>query len=233
MTSGQQDSKTDIDENSHTGQGNHIPGQYGNIDPEHYKVLLEYSQYYLDAEHAAKVVEQLDAKAIIPCINQLRYAGAHLSRFFVNNSGNHDEELDSYKRHCKRAKFDAYEAGLIICLESFMAFQNDYKNIVITDVWVDYYDACDSADKASEFLRDVNKEKIRDDQYKQCSETFESLKEIHKKIKVVRNELNKKIKKDRRIFVITIIGIVLTALGAVFTFLSWRNGQPPPTTPHP
>ncbi len=54
------------------------------------------------AEDAAKFAERVSGEVAIPSVNQLRYALCHLM----------ENDAEAAKRHCIRARYDAYEAAV-------------------------------------------------------------------------------------------------------------------------
>lgn len=67
---------------------------------------------FYDAEEAVKFAERVSCEVALPAINQLRYAMCH----FIEG------DVESAKRHCLRAKYDAYEAAIGYFLDYIASF---------------------------------------------------------------------------------------------------------------
>ena len=67
---------------------------------------------FYDAEEAVKFAERVSCEVALPAINQLRYAMCHLI----------EGDVESAKRHCLRAKYDAYEAAIGYFLDYIASF---------------------------------------------------------------------------------------------------------------
>ncbi len=64
------------------------------------------------AEDAAKFAERVSGEVAIPSVNQLRYALCHLM----------ENDAEAAKRHCIRARYDAYEAAVGYFLDYVRSF---------------------------------------------------------------------------------------------------------------
>ncbi len=73
----------------------------------------------------------------IPAVNELRYAGKHLSDYIVSKS---IDDLHKAYPHCIRAKHDAYDCLIQYYLSDFILFCKQYELIVIGDVVPEYRD---------------------------------------------------------------------------------------------
>lgn len=198
---------------------------------------------YAQAERGIKRVERRFEAITIPSINQLRYAGCHLSRYFLELD--HKKELLRSANHCKRAIYDVYETGISYYLIKLDKFTEDYQNVVITDVlpdWVKLFEEIEnirefiidrqdqedvsngSTDQVSDSCSDSDCESSNDrhDYYQTCEDSFDKLRDIFKTATISRSELNKLIKKQRRniiIFVTSLIGFIILLLG----FLGYKD----------
>ncbi len=92
------------------------------------------------AEAALKRYERLTLKALTPAINQLRYAGEHLSESLLAASEqDRNEFLLKAFRHCERATFDALEVTISEILNVFGRLQSGaYTLTQLTSVWPEY-----------------------------------------------------------------------------------------------
>lgn len=181
-----------------------------------------FPRLFAEAEAAIKEVELEQAELIIPAVNELRYAGYHISKYI--NEPEAIDELDRAIGHCKRARYDAYEAGIIYYHREFSMFCKDYKTVVITEVLPEYIKYHQEVENAKKFIKETDKE-TKDIYYQQCSEIFKTMIRISKEIAIAREELNKLLKKERRQSFIAIFTAALTALALVFSVYSFFNSN--------
>jgi len=177
-----------------------------------------FPRLFAEAEAAIKEVELEQAELIIPAVNELRYAGYHISKYI--NYPEAKDEIDRAIGHCKRARYDAYEAGIIYYHREFLKFQNDYKTVVITASLPDYLKYCREMNRAIDFIKGTDKE-TKDVHYQQCSEIFKTMVNISKDIVIAREELNKVLKKERAESFMAIFMAAVTALALVFSVYSF------------
>lgn len=87
--------------------------------------LTDLSADFFNAEEAVKRIEDDIRKAIVPSINELRYFGNHVCRASTTDiAARRDEEILRARRHLARARYDAYETGVIFMLESIAQFKD-------------------------------------------------------------------------------------------------------------
>jgi hypothetical protein len=183
--------------------------------------LLKQSEFHLwfkKAEKAVKEVEYIHAELTMPAVNELRYAGYHVSNYLENT-----ELLDELNRavgHCKRAIYDAYEASILYNIKEFRAFKEDYGTVVISDVLTDYTNLHYRVTTILEFLRSIDKE-TKDQHYEACKQHHQELKDIVIKLDSSREELNKKIRIERKKSFVAIASIALAVLSAVIALVSY------------
>lgn len=78
----------------------------------------EVHELFQKAEAAIRSSEP-DGACSIASINELRYAGYHLSRYItLDNSDDKQRELDTAAQHCKQAIMDSTEIRLLLTKES-------------------------------------------------------------------------------------------------------------------
>jgi len=70
---------------------------------------------------------------VVPAINELRYAGKHLTNAIsfqaAGKKGEEQEQLCRAKRHCLRARYDALRATALFLIRDYQQFTADYRTI--------------------------------------------------------------------------------------------------------
>lgn len=173
------------------------------------------------AERFIKIVEAIDDEVIIPAINELRYAGFHLTRFLTAPCDEkRSQEYNSVLSHCRRASYEALDAGLIFLLEKVQTFKEDYKRVVISEVVADYPDILVYADEVNDLLVQPRQDgDNRDEDFGAREKAFNELRCIVNKLDKAREELNKKIWKERRNTILALVSVAVTLLGVIVTIL--------------
>lgn len=148
-------------------------------------------RFYEIAEQKMKLVEGIDDDLYIPSVNELRYAGCHLSKATVApDFGTINGELDKAKKHCKRAIYDALEVGITYYLETLRIFLDDYRTVVISPVIPDLSDAKRKISEIRDFIT-----KPRDEDragfWEGCTDRFYAIQLISEEFENSRDELNK------------------------------------------
>jgi len=100
------------------------------------------ASYREEYNHAASLAQRIQAfrdEAGVPAANELRYAGHHLLQA-IDDDGNlaDEDQLAKARNHCRRASYEAVEAGLTHALRQIHQFKEDYKLIEITPVLQDW-----------------------------------------------------------------------------------------------
>ncbi len=192
----------------------------------------EVTRLYCDAEQKIKKVEHLTTEVAIPAINQLRYAGQHLVRVVGGLSENPKEDLEQAENHCKRACYDACEAGLLYCLDNFRSLQQDFSDTPISQFFPEYLQACEANDEAREFV-DVTPEGSREDFYRAIEAHLDVLIPMNKKLPYIRDEINKELRREARNTRYVLIGLALAALGLIVAVIAlpYFNKDCPPQNP--
>ena len=191
-------------------------------DDKSFSLLIqsEFHLWFKKAEKAVKEVEYIHTELTMPAVNELRYAGYHVSNYLENTELT--DELNRAVGHCKRAIYDAYEASILYNIKEFRAFKEDYGKIVISEVLADYSELHFRVTSILEFFQSIDKE-TKDEHYAACKQYHLELRDIIKKLDSVREELNKKIRIDRRKSFIAISGVVVALLAAVFALAAYFN----------
>lgn len=187
-------------------------------DPQNSRAT-EICGIFMRAESIAKKIERIDDGMIVPAINQLRYAGHHYVKF---SAGIEPEESHDHKciSHCRRAIYDAYEAGITYCLLKFRQFQKDYRKAVITDVFSDYAACCAKANEAHELVKTTDKDE-RHEKSGEAEKYFDEIFVFTQKLPAIREELNKKIRKDRWAFYTVLATFIVTCFGVGYAV--WKD----------
>jgi len=184
---------------------------------------LNYSEVYrlyCDAEKKIKKVEHLSAKIAIPAINQLRYSGRHLVRSLVENLDDPSAELKQAENHCKRACYDACEAGLLFCMGNFRSFQNDFRKASISAHFPEYIQACETFEDARRFVDVTPADNTREEFYQAIDKHFDAVLVYDKKLPYIREEVNKNLGKERKTAFWVVFGAMLALIGAIAAILA-------------
>ena len=188
--------------------------------------LSEISELFALAEEKIKLIEHLGEGLTFPSVNQLRYVAFHLLRADKTTDENlKKEELRKARNHCERAIYDAVEPGIVHYLEEIRTFQNDYRMVEITNIIPNYLDISRKADESSGFISERIKDSISDrsnnqgDQYQEATSLFEGLKEAVKLLSYARPELNKKLRKYRLMFLVSVATLIVAAMGVIVSLM--------------
>lgn len=175
---------------------------------------------YETADKIFKNVEQFRNEAGIPSMNELRYAGYHLLHA-IQPDGFDEEHLRLSINHCRRASYEAGEAGILSGLEVVAMFRKDYELIVVTDVltdWVDILKRCVEIENFTMQAWQSGEDRSKD--HANFIAYFNEIKSFCDRLTFAREELNKKIEDDRkanRRFVYTIcLGVITLVVAIVF-----------------
>ncbi len=171
-----------------------------------------FSHLFQQAEAAVKEVELSQQELIIPAINELRYAGYHITKLI--NRPELSDELTKAENHCKRAIYDAYEANILFLIAEVKTFKDDYRNTIINNIVPDYTEYQTQVKEIISFVQVTDKE-TKEEHYTKCLKYNQQLKKIVTKLDGAREELNKQIKLERRKSQLLIVGIVLAVLGII------------------
>jgi hypothetical protein len=187
----------------------------------------DFSRLRTEYDIADKVMKDVQAfveEAGIPAINELRYAGYHLLNAIspLDADSSSSDELMRALNHCKRATYEASEAGLLTAFGKISEFKADYQQVVVSSVvqdWTEILAKCDTyRDRITEARqtgddRSIDHTKFRD--------AFLDLVAVCRRLDHARDELNKQIEQkqvDARRFIVTTVlaglGVVL-AIGAI------------------
>lgn len=111
--------------------------------------IAEFRAEYAKADTLYQEVQSFRNKAGIPAMLELRYAGHH----FLKSVGDDGQivrqcDLDAALAHCRRACYEATEAGIMFALEIIKKFKEDYRSVVVSGVIPDYVPRLRRTDEA-------------------------------------------------------------------------------------
>lgn len=213
---------------------------------------------YQNAETWAKRVENIIDDVPIAAINQMRYAGYHISKvlsksnFFPIDETNclvNIDDLRSAYKHLLRAYFDSLDQ----LTQQLEAQLKDYEskfqdlNIVVTDHFADFFDWLDSVTSIAQFDISMNPESVnqfsiskndRETHYQKIVDKIDELEQIQKKFRAIAsclvvqaNKINTENSKWSFSKVTIIIGIIIAILGLFGTcYFGYKSTTQEPTT---
>jgi hypothetical protein len=187
--------------------------------------MSEISKKFSFAEKKIKSIEHLGEGLTFAAINELRYVAFHLVKFEELEDENHKEaELIKADNHCKRAIYDAAEVGIIHFLERIRLFQKDYRSVVVTDIIPDYVEFITKSKQIRDFIIEASQNSIeehynRQEHYERCSKFSNELENIVNILDNSRQEINKKLKNQRIVFLLSISALAFAVIGIIVTFL--------------
>jgi len=178
---------------------------------------------FKNTEKIIKKFEKAHGELPIPSVNELRYVGYH---FLMATTEASDisirENIKQALNHCRRAKFDTYEASSMLLLEELKIFNESYGKVVETQtVITDYVGKLSKIDEIKNSLEEIvsGDYESREIYYEEIKPKHEQLKIILKqfklsepKIDILVEENNKRKKIESRRFATTVI---LGLLGTV------------------
>jgi tetratricopeptide (TPR) repeat protein len=179
--------------------------------------LIElFKEDYERADQFCKKVQQYRDQAGIPAINEMRYAGYHLSLAYdVQGNLRNASQLIKARAHAQRAIYEAAEAGILRALREIEAFKNHYHLVPITDVvkdWLDILAYCRGAQARLGVQRMTGDDRSLD--HAQHIAIFDKLAEYSNRLEDAREDLNKKVANERRLSrrFITTVSVSVTAI---------------------
>lgn len=178
---------------------------------------------FYQAEQRIKPLEYLTDELPCPAVNELRYAGHHISRAWqAKESGGvaacHDE-LDKALKHCRRAIYDAHEIGIQYHLQRIKLFKDDYRRIVVSAVVSDCHEMYRDARKALQFLEEVAQRfwNDRDSYYAECKRHFSVVEQVADTLDAAREDLNASINRERKKVIWVLAGFAVTLFAATIS----------------
>ena len=187
------------------------------------KSIEDFKKLYASADKFAREVSEFMSGISIPAYNELRYAGYHLIKSIDDHGVLSDyDELRKGLSHCERAQYEASEAGIITALEIIKSFRKDYRDLVVKEIIEDYPNILRRADRAKKIIAEGREDdKTHPQRAFSYMEIFKELKEDCETLGYNRDDLNARLRQDRKETRNFIIRISLTALGiAIATSIS-------------
>lgn len=186
--------------------------------------LASFREEYNHASDIAKKIQAFRDEAGVPASNELRYAGHHLLQALADDGTIvREDQLIKARNHCRRAAYEAVEAGLSHALRQINKFQEDYRTVEISPVLAEWPDILVDAQAAQKIVAQARPEPEREqkDDHIRHLEAFEKLAPHTEKLACCREELNKRLTsstRDTRRWLIGIgVTIILGIAGLILT----------------
>ena len=113
----------------------------GATDPDLADILQETLALYETADRFVREVGTFREDAVIPALNELRYAGHHVVQSIGAGGIVTDaSQIRKARGHCERALYEASEAGIMVAGRAIVSVRKSYPGIVISEVVKDYSD---------------------------------------------------------------------------------------------
>lgn len=180
--------------------------------------IAEYREEYAKADKFCREVQDFNLEAAIPAMTELRNAGHHFL-VALNDDGElkKPKELTRGINHCKRACYEAGEAGIVYILGEIRSFQNNFIQVSITEIIPDYIELLAECEKAREMV--VNNNRINDEDktndYQLRMDAYNTVKDIYRKLDAAKEELVKSIESKRSSSRRFIISTLIALLGII------------------
>jgi hypothetical protein len=207
------------------------------LPEEQKKIINEIKQLFDNAEKVSKSMETVifedEAGLDVTVINQLRYVGQHLLRYF-SDPDLPIEELEKAKRHAQRALYDAHDCRAQFAINEIEGFEQDCRNRYgyILEVFPEYTDMLGLRDETLDFI--AASADSRENYYDRLMEYASKLEKFVRKLPHIRFQINAKIElaqkaeqeekekeKKGKIWDLmskTIIAIVSAIIGVIATY---------------
>jgi len=201
------------------------------VNDKYKKSIGEVFECFKDTEHKIKQFEKEHGELSIPSINELRYVGYHFAEASLDTSDTAIRtNIQKALNHCKRAKFDTYEASTTLILERIKKFHDTYSHIKETqDVLSNYVDNLANVQRIADELQEIVswKYETREEYYEAIGINHDELKALSQKFELAKPQIevlvednNTKKKSETRRFITT---LVVSILG-ITVLLSVRLG---------
>ena len=198
--------------------------------------ISEVFECFKNTEKIIKKFEKTHGELPIPSVNELRYVGYH---FLMATTETSDvsirENIEKALNHCKRAKFDTYEASSMILLEELKIFNESYGKIVETQsVITDYVGKLSKIEEIKNSLEEIvsGDYESREVYYQEIKPKHEDLKMILKEFKlsepqidILVEENNSTKKTASRRFVTTVILGLFGTVVLLTARLGWSDSK--------
>lgn len=189
------------------------------------EAFLTLRQEYDLADRTAKKVQKFVRLAGVPAINELRYVAHHLVNTMMPATPNVDteKELQRAINHCKRATYEASEAGILFAFDRIAEFKEDYRSVVISSVvpdWSDILALCETVTRRIAETREAGEDRTPD--HTDFERLFDQLVTVCNRLDKARDDMNKLVDKERRdarrfvwMLVPTVVAVAVAVLAMV------------------
>lgn len=189
------------------------------LKDEQSSVLIEKTEelrlLFEKAETAIKMAERSGNEVVIPAVNQLRYAGYHTVTYLNAHFNERIDHIERAKKHCKRAILDTVEASIMLYLAEIRNFEKDFKSIEISSVISDYLEKKKIVREISRKVTPAHGDEEKLKLFEALKQDVEKLREINDSFEDARDELNKKLKKERREYFLKVSGLIVAVVGVI------------------
>ena len=184
--------------------------------------LREVIDLYKMADAFVREVGTFREDAVIPALNELRYAGHHVVQSISAEDGKvtDGDQLRKARGHCERALYEASEAGIMVAGRAIASFRKSYPGVVISEVVKDYSDFRLQAKKAQALVDSGRSD--RESVQAQTQEYMTAYRQLREAVDVLdasRDDLEAKVainrKADRQFLLMLVTRISLAIMGAV------------------
>ena len=188
--------------------------------------LGDYRRFYAEADGLLQEIQGFRNEAGIPAINELRNAGHHLLQALDDDGQLASQSaLVSGTGHCRRAIYEATEAGIVFAVEIVYKFQQDFKDIEVGDLLENYAGRCRECNAALRLIEAGRRQDFdRTQDHSDRILVFRAIRPFAEDIAIARSEANKRVAKERRDhrrFIVTIVvAVVLGILGIAATVIA-------------
>jgi len=172
----------------------------------------KFANLFTEAESLEKELEIESASYFQPSINELRYAGKHISLYLVNQENSDYEKAIS---HTLRAIYDARDMLILLYLEKINNFEKLYKSISITSCITNWAQVRAEVNKIKKLSANPEFKNNR----KEFDETYKALKDIWNLLEAAIPELDKQQNSNKKNLAITVISIIVAILSAATAIL--------------
>lgn len=153
---------------------------------------------FAEAERETKRVEDLRDELATAAVNELRYAGYHITKALLATGDEQAEQILRAERHCQRAIYDAVDAGMTYVLEQVKQFQQDYSSLPIGQFIPNYPDLRRKVRHAKQLVDEARATgEDRDAFYVHARAAFEDLREVGDDLLDYREDLNRALDERR------------------------------------
>jgi len=172
----------------------------------------KFADLFTEAEFLEKELEVESSSYFQPSINELRYAGKHISQYLVKR-----ENID-YERamsHVLRAVYDARDMLMLLRLEKINDFEKLYKSVSITICLTNWAYIRAEVNKIKKLASNPEFRNNR----KEFDEACKSLRDIWALLEAAIPELDKLRNSNKKNLVIAIISVIIAIFSVVVAIL--------------